>query len=64
MMGASEREDGLVERQQWEYLVDTRGTYGDLADRLNQLGAEGWELLLVFDRQPLNLLFKRPKQEG
>ena len=54
----------MAEAQKWEYLIDTRGTYGELAERLNELGAEGWELLLVFDRQPLNLLFKRPKHEG
>ncbi|MFH1330230.1 MAG: hypothetical protein ABIJ48_06240 [Actinomycetota bacterium] len=45
----------------WEYLIDSRGTEGELAERLNELGAEGWELLLVFDRQPLQLLFKRPR---
>jgi hypothetical protein len=48
----------------WEYKVEYIGdhsTHAPLEDHLNQLGAEGWELIGLFYR---NAYFKRKKNNG
>ena len=57
---------GLV---QWEYLELTRKTESFLLNDLNQMGAEGWELVAVLHHRELKLgeslvwtaIMKRPK---
>jgi hypothetical protein len=46
--------------QKWEYLV-APVTFDDAA--LNELGAQGWELVAInhFNGSYLNYIFKRPK---
>ena len=44
--------------QRWEYKVTKVNFVQELEDALNELGDEGWELVLVDEY--LNLVFKRP----
>lgn len=49
----------MVPRQRWEYLVED----GVSSERLNEAGAQGWELVSVApdrDRASLVFYFKRP----
>lgn len=53
-------------QQRWEYLSLTRRTDSYLADELNRLGQNGWELVtIIFGKDPKGELFwnaflKRP----
>lgn len=44
--------------QRWEYKVANVNFIQELEAALNELGAEGWELVSVDEY--LNLVFKRP----
>ena len=64
--------------QRWEYKtvkLDTRGILGGILDTaqfdasLNELGAEGWELVAAFDTSQMHgasreavAVFKRPRR--
>ena len=57
---------GYQERQAWEYRLFVPVAPGpSLRDQMNQLGAEGWELVAVRDdvTSPYRMVcfFKRPK---
>ena len=50
--------------QRWEYTLLSASDLGpeELRTRLNELGAEGWELVATVGYQPLDsVVFKRPK---
>ena len=51
-------------RPLWEYQTVTLATSEDMAQRLNPLGAAGWETtgIMSVDGQRTTLLLKRPRQ--
>lgn len=51
-----------TQHQQWEYLIISIGFFKDHQKKLNELGAEGWELVVAPTYTESEYIFKRPKQ--
>ena len=43
-----------VKKTSWEYMMVEYGNYDEASRRLNELGAEGWELVAMTDRSVHN----------